>query len=165
LAPAFLAAGMSLNAASLSLFGTVTSLGGSFFYELQIANAGPDDFAIVSIIDAPTADPLIAGSLTTPAGFLGSYDGGVGFIDFLEDTDLFAAGTTTSGFSFESLAGPVGAFAAFEGLTTQGGFTTGGITWATRSIPEPPEGLIPTLVIGFGFVAASRAMRRSGAVP
>jgi hypothetical protein len=159
------ATSLSLNAAGLSLSGTVTPLSGSFLYQLAIANAGPDDFAIVSIIDAPLADPLIAGSLTKPAGFLGSYDGGAGFIDFLEDTDLFAASTTKSGFSFESLAGPAGAFAAFEGLTTQGSLATGGITWAVRSVPEPAGGLISALVIGLGFVAASRATRRSSIVP
>jgi hypothetical protein len=164
LAPAFLAVVLDLNAAGLSLTGTVTPQIGSFLYELQIANAGPDDYALVSIVDAPPSDPLIGPSLTTPAGFLGSYDAGLGFVDFIEFTDFFAAGTSIGGFSFESLAGPIGAFSAFEALTTLGEVASGDITWDVQpgpSVPEPRGGLIPILALGFGWIAASRVVRRS----
>jgi hypothetical protein len=160
----FLAASLNLNAVGLSLTGTVTPQSGSFLYQLVIANAGPDDYSLVSIVDAPPGDPLIAPSLTTPAGFLGSYDSGLGIIDFIEFTDFFAAGTSIGGFSFESLAGPIGAFSMFSALTTLGGPASGDITWKVQpgtSVPEPEGGLIPILAVGLGLIAASRMKRRS----
>jgi hypothetical protein len=161
MAPALLAATMSLNAAGLSLSGTVTPLAGSFLYELDIANAGPDDYSLVSITDAPLGDPLIDPSLTTPAGFLGSYDSGLGIIDFLEAAQSFAAGTVFGGFSFESLTGPAAAFASFEALTTQGAPASGDISWEVRAVPEPSGGMLSLLAVAFGFAALSRTISRS----
>lgn len=52
----FLLATSNLNAAGLSLSGTVTPQSGSFLYELLITNDGPDDYSLVSIVDAPPGD-------------------------------------------------------------------------------------------------------------
>src|SRR6185503_20563400 len=89
--------------AQVNVDAIVTPLIGSFRYDISVSNNAGEDLALVSIVDAPIGDPLIDPTLVTPAGFLGSYDGGLGFVDFLGDTDLFAAGSTVSGFSFESL--------------------------------------------------------------
>jgi hypothetical protein len=158
---AFFATGSGVHAADLSLSGTVTPLGASFLYELEIANAGPDDYSIVSIIDAPLNEMLIGNTLTTPAGFIGSYDGGLGIIDFLEDTQFFAAGTVFDGFSFQSAVGPALAFATFSALTTQGATASGDVTWEVRAVPEPSAGLTPVLALGLAFAAWSRRVERS----
>jgi hypothetical protein len=121
-------------------------------------------YSLVSIVDAPLGDPLIDPSLTAPAGFLGSYDSGLGIIDFIEFTEFFAAGMSIGGFSFETLAGPIGAFSMFEAFTTLGDFASGGITWNVRpgpSVPEPKGALIPILALGFGLIAVSPKLRRS----
>lgn len=112
----------------------VTPLGGSFRYEVTIGNAGTDDLALVSLIDAPLGDPLIDPTLIAPAGFLASYDSGLGFVDFLEDSNSFAAGTSVGGFRFESLAGPT-YFTMFEALTILGTPEAGSTTITV--IPEP----------------------------
>jgi hypothetical protein len=111
---------------------TATPLGGGLSqYEFSIANTGPEDVPIVSITDAPVDDPFIGVTLEAPPGFLALYDPGIGltfgFVDFLEDTALFAAGTTTSGFRFQSAAGPPDYLTRFEALTVNGVFLSGNI--------------------------------------
>ncbi len=122
--------------AALTVEATVTPLAGSFLYEFSVMNTGPDDVVLVSIVDAPLGDPLIDPTLTAPVGYLASYDDGLGIVDFLEDTGLFAVGTTTSGFGFESLSAPApGVFRSFEAFEFDGDFLAGDVQ--TTIIPEP----------------------------
>src|ERR1043165_6568316 len=66
----------------------ITPLGGGLYeYDFSILNTGPEDIVLVTITDAPLGDPLIAGSLVTPPGFLSSYDSGLGFVDFIANVD------------------------------------------------------------------------------
>lgn len=96
---------------------TVTPLvGGIFQFDFSIFNTGPEDILVLTITDAPLADLLITPNLSTPAGFLASYDSGLGFVDFLADSDLFGAGTTKSGFSLQSSADGSVNFTIFEAL-------------------------------------------------
>lgn len=145
--------------AGILVFGTITPGGGSFHYDLSVENTGPEDFAIVSL-DAPVGDPLIAPSLTAPAGFLASYDGGFGFLDFLEDTDFFAAGTTTSGFSFDALAGPGDAFTTFNALTLLGDTFSGPVDLTV--VPEPR---FTALTAGLALLAVAILRRRRNLNP
>src|SRR5262245_34357450 len=92
--------------AQVSVDTRVTPRGGSFRYDISVSNNASEDLAVVSILDAPLNDPLIGGSLFTPAGFLGSYDSGLGFVDLLSDTDVFSVGRTVGGFSFQSQSAP-----------------------------------------------------------
>ena len=115
---------------------TTSPLGGGIYqYTFTIANTGPDDVAIVSIVDAPLADPLIDPTLTWPVGFLASYDGGLGFVDFLEGTSLFSVGTSFSGFSFQSEAVPGFYFTEFTALTVNGEQLSGSVN-QTITVPE-----------------------------
>ena len=126
-----------VRAAQISVDILVTPLsGGSFRYEVTIGNAGPDDVVLVTLVDAPLGDPLIDPTLIWPPGFLASYDPGLGLVDFLEDTDLFAAGTSVSGFQFDSLAGP-DFFRAFEALTVFGDPDSGSTNITLVPVPEP----------------------------
>jgi hypothetical protein len=43
--------------------------GGDYQYDLSVGNIGPDDVALVSIVDAPTDDPLIPLTLEAPPVF------------------------------------------------------------------------------------------------
>jgi hypothetical protein len=122
---------------SILVRGTVTPLGGSFLYVFEVENTGPDDYVIVSL-DAPVADPLIGPTLTAPAGFVASYDSGLGIVDFLEGADLFAAGTIHGGFSFESLAGPGAEFGTFEALTASGASASGDVELTVLAGPATP---------------------------
>jgi hypothetical protein len=141
-------------AADLDLSLLYTDLGGGIFqYELTVNNQGTEDVSIVSITDAPVGDLLITSSLTAPTGFVGSYDSGLGFIDFLEDTDLFAAGTTHGGFTFQSGFAPGAYFTSFEALTSGGDPMVGGVT----IIPEP-SGLM-LFAIGLAGLIAWRGSR------
>lgn len=115
---------------------TVTDLSGSFQYDFTIENPGPDDIGIVSISNAPLGDLLIDATLTSPAGFLASYDSGLGIVDFLEDTVSFFAGTTVSGFSFQSLSGSSRNFSTFEAFTVAGDLVFGSVA----SIEDQPPG-------------------------
>jgi hypothetical protein len=115
----------------------VTPLAGSFRYDVSITNDEVVDLALVTITDAPLADPLIDPTLTTPPGFLGSYDGGLGFVDFIEGaTDNFGAGTTVGGFSFESLSDTGVFFTMFSALSVDGDPFSGSINVRTNAVPE-----------------------------
>jgi len=148
---AALAVPSAVTAAGLSLNGTVTPPRGSLLYQLSVFNSGAEDYILVSIVDAPVADPLIGPGLTTPAGFLGSYDSGLGIIDFLADLEIFAAGTEKGVFSFESLSTPGGFFTQVEAYTDQLGLVSGDISWTLipgTSVPEPGGGLLSILALG-----------------
>lgn len=147
---------------SLVVSANVTPLSGSYRYEFTITNtlltSPDDDVVVISIVDAPMGDPLIGPSLETPPGFLALYDSGLGIVDFLEDTSNFAAGTTTSGFRFESLAAPgSGFFSTFEAFTVGGDFLTGNVQ--TQVVPEPGSCLVFGLVLGIGVLG--QRMRRA----
>ena len=128
--------------AAILVRAAVTPLVGKFRYDFEVENTGPDDHVIVSIVDAPLADVLIPPSLTAPTGFLASYDPGLGIVDFLEDTGLFAAGTTVGLFTFESTTGPNSGFGAFEALSVAGVLTMGSVE--STVLPAPTATPTPT---------------------
>ncbi|MGE3536977.1 MAG: PEP-CTERM sorting domain-containing protein [Candidatus Tectimicrobiota bacterium] len=108
---------------------------GLFHYAYSLTNT-MHDVAIVSLLDAPSHDAAIDATLTAPPGFLASYDATLGIIDFLEQTSLFAMGTTISGFQFDSAAGPAsGLFSTFSAITIAGDTITG--VTQTQVVPEP----------------------------
>lgn len=138
---------------------TVFPLGpGGFRWELSIGNTGPDDVVVVSLLGAPLGDPAIGPSLETPAGYLGSYDGVLGFVDFLEDTELFGAGTMVPGFAFVTSEAPAaGVLDRFEALSLLGNFESGDV--ALTIIPEARTGVL----VGLGLAGlVLRARRKEG---
>ncbi len=107
-----------------------------------------EDVPIVSITDAPLADALIGVTLTAPAGFVALYDPGLGIVDFAENTSNFAAGTTTPGFSFESLTAPgAGVFSFFQALTVAGALSSGNVQQMVVQSP-PTATPTPTATVG-----------------
>jgi hypothetical protein len=150
-----LVAGLSFNLhAQLSVEAIVTPLNGSFQYDITVSNNGFEDVAIVSFTDAPLFDPLIGPSLIAPAGFLGSYDPGLGFVDLLADTGIFGMGTSVGGFSFQSLAPPGVNFTAFQALGVNGTSFSG-----STVIPETHTSLAAVGVVGCVLWALYRRFR------
>lgn len=120
--------------AQLSVDALVEPLGGSFRYGFTVNNAGPDDYLLVTIYNAPLGDALITSTLAAPLGFQAAYDDGLGLVDFVEDTSFFAAGTSAGLFSFESLSGPSSFFDVFVALDPLGREFTGNVN--VRVVPE-----------------------------
>lgn len=152
-----LVAGALLGATSLeaqvSVDTTVTPLAGTFRYDISVSNNALEDLAIVSITDAPLNDPFIGITLTTPVGFLGSYDSGLGFVDLLADTASFSVGATVGGFSFESLSGPASFFTQFEALGVTGNSFPGtlNVTIVPESGTVGAAGALLLLILSFRF--------------
>ncbi|MFN0128514.1 MAG: hypothetical protein ACKV19_17715 [Verrucomicrobiales bacterium] len=139
---------------------TVTQLSGSYLYEISIHNDETEELAFVSLVDGPLADPLIDSTLTTPVGFIGNYDSGLGFVDFLADTSSFLPGLTVDGFSFESLTGPEdGYFMSFEALDILGNPYSGSVNITVRGVPESGGTLMTSALVcaALAFIRRRRA--------
>lgn len=136
---------------------TPTPLGGGLFqYEFTISNTGPADVPLVNINNAPLSDPDIGSTLMTPAGFLALYDPGLGIVTFLEDTSLFAAGTTIGGFSFQSAGPPGQYFGTFDALDVNGAFQDGNVNFSTTGVPDAGSTLLLAAVAAGALAATGR---------
>ncbi|GMU22354.1 MAG: hypothetical protein AMXMBFR13_24400 [Phycisphaerae bacterium] len=107
---------------------------GLFHYAYSLTNLGSADVAIVSIAVPP--DPLAIDNLMAPAGFLASFDPGLGFLDFVEATQSFEPAVGVSGFSFDSPFGP--GSAGYTALDANGLMFSGN---TTAPVPEPTSAL------------------------
>jgi hypothetical protein len=121
--------------AVLIVEGTVSPAGGGLFhYEFTVTNDTPDDVILVSLVDGPLNDLDLDASLVAPPDYLASYDPGLGIVDFLEASALFAAFGSVGGFAFDTSAGPEsGFFTTFEAFTALGDPLNGDVVL----IPEP----------------------------
>jgi hypothetical protein len=144
---------------------TRTPMGGYFHYDVAITNGEAVDLAIVSILDAPLVDPWIDPSLVVPAGFLGSYDGGLGIVDFLGDVGVFAAGTTTSGFSFDSLGSPPDFFRSFGALGVNGEAFGDFVLIDNPPVAPVPEPSRTLLMLALGLGLLGMLERRTARLP
>lgn len=134
---------------------TPSMLGGGLYrYEASVNNTGPKDIAIVSLVDAPANDPLIASTLFAPTSFSTSYDAALGIIDLLPDF-AFSVGTITSGFSFQTANGPGSFLNLFEALTIDGDLITGRIRYRTPGVPDG-GGCLTALLLGIATLGLSR---------
>lgn len=147
----------SPQAADLEVFASSTPITGGFHYDFTIRNNGLEDIVLVTI-NAPIEDPLIDPSLTVPADFIGSYDSGLGLVDFLEFVGLFEAGTTKSGFSFDSTGAPPEYISQFSGLTVSGATPSGTV----QIVPAVPDGGATWLALAMSMAGLRLAQRRFG---
>lgn len=142
--------------AQVSVTPTVVAGVALFDYDYSVANLTAFDLAIVTIDVLSRPDAIL--NATAPAGFLISFDPGVGQLSFLEDADpftpeTFAAGTTVSGFSFQSPFGP--SPTSFTALDATGGSSIGA-TLAPSAVPEPD-----TLALSLSGALLGLAIARS----
>lgn len=139
---------------------TVTNVGALFHYNFTITNGTVFDLSLITIDVLASADAVR--NLTTPDGFTAFFDPNFGTVDFSEVTNGFAAGSSLSGFQFDSPVAPSDTSFQALGLDpdTGGQVAFSGATLAPAAVPEP--GLLPlgvSLAVAWAVVAASR--RRS----
>ncbi len=164
LIPASVLIALSLDAQALQINALVTDNGSSFHYDVSVLNDDPiDDLLVVSLDDAPLSDPLIGSSLTAPAGFLASYDPGLGIVDLLSDTAGFVAGLTIGPFSFDSTAGPGQAFTRYTALNLNGDVFVGNVVSRVVGAGEVPVPATLALMLGgLGMLSYSHLKSRTG---
>lgn len=144
--------------ADLIVTPTVTPLGGVFRYDYTIVNDLLEDVVLVDIIVLRMDETLT--NLFAPLGFQAIYDSGLGIVTFLPapgSVDLFAVGTSLSGFGFDSAI--PSAPSTFEALTLLGNFLTGPTEAPVgRPVPEPAPTLL--LLVGVSSLIATGLARR-----
>lgn len=143
--------------AQVTLDAIVTLRPDAVRYDLTVHNATAEDLVLISLLDGPLGDARIGMTLSAPAGFLDNYDPGLGIVDFLGDSEVFGAGTTLTGFSFETsaMAGP--GFEFFEALSTQGTLLRGDLN--VTVVPESGTVLASLVLLG-GVVGQTLRRRR-----
>jgi hypothetical protein len=146
--------------AQVSVSPTLGFDGTLYSYSYSVANPTALDLALVSV--GVLSQPNAVLNPTAPAGFLISFDPGVGLVSFLEDLDpatpqTFAAGTTVSGFTFQSPFSP--SLSRFEALDLAGNTFTGP-TLGPNAIPEPSTLLLGLAVLPGLFFLPRRLRRR-----
>lgn len=121
--------------AQLSVQSTVSPLGGMFHYEYQVWNQTDSDFSIITL-GGLLAQSAAVQNLSSPNGFLASFDPGLGLLSFIEDSQPFGAQTTVGPFQFDSpYASGVG---NFEAVDISGSVVTGRVAAVPMSpVPEP----------------------------
>ena len=116
---------------------TTTFDDGLFHYDYTISNNTTNDFLLVTLDVA--AQPNAIQNLATPDGFVAIFDAGLGLLDFGgEDSPGFSAGSTFTGFEFDSPFQPeVSSFTALRLDTNENPVTFTGRTSAPTAVPEP----------------------------
>jgi len=143
--------------AQITLTPTITNIGGGLVrYEYTVNNTSLFDFSVISI--TVIAAPGAVQSLVAPTGFSAFFDPGLGQVDFVENTQNFTAGSTISGFAFNSPFGPqMSTFTALR-LDMNGNPVTITGSVLAPAIPEPAT----FVLFGAGLVglAAMKIRRR-----
>lgn len=156
----------AVRAQNITVSPTVTSLGnGLYHYDYSIANGSALDLSLVTISAFGRADAVQ--NLTVPTGFTAvPFDYTLGLLDFAGDTQNFVAGTTVSGFAFDSAYAP-GA-STFEALAlpdNSGIVTFDGTTLAPAApVPEASTATSLGLALVPGLIVLGLRRRRSKAL-
>lgn len=130
---------------------------GLYTYSYSVMNGSPTfDLAIINV---PVASGGNLMNLTSPSGFVLSFDPGVGTVSFFEDADpgtplTFSPGSTRGLFTFTSPLAPVPA--TFDGFDAGGNTFTGSTISPGAAVPEP--GILSLL--GATLVAPALLARR-----
>jgi len=150
---------LALPGAAITLTPTITNLsGGLVRYEYSVNNTSLFDFSAISI--SVIAAPNAVQNLITATGFNAFFDPGLGQVDFVEDTQNFTAGSTISGFAFDSPFAPGSSiFTALRLDQSENPVTLTGTTQAPISIPEPAA-TMGLLGIGLAGLALMKIRRR-----
>ncbi len=156
--PLLLCIGSATNAQIPTVAGVSSFSAGLYRYNYTITNNSPDELVDVTI-HVNSAAVL---NLTAPTGYSTNYDAGLGLVDFLENTSVFATGTPVSGFFFDSPLAPT-RFGIFDALTANnvgGSASFSGSTLAPS--PEPGSlALMGAAAISSAFLLRRKRSRRA----
>ncbi len=159
---AFFSAGSARAQLQVVVAPTVTQTGSLFTYNYSITNFTSADLAIVNISGLPQESDT-ATNLTAPDGFQTTFDPGVGILSFsptLTSTQAFSAGSTVSGFSFDSVFSP--STVSFDTLDVNGA-TSAGTTLGPGGAPVPEASTLVSLGLGLSVLALVAVRRRRAA--
>ena len=135
---------------------TVTQTGALYSYSYSITNLAATDLAFVNLDGLPM-DPSTATNLMAPAGYQTVFsDGIVTFLPGLDNGSTFGAGSTVSGFSFDSAFAP--SAVAFDTSDINNGTTTGTTIGPAAAVPEAST--LVSLGIGLSVLAFAAVRRR-----
>ena len=145
--------------AQVSIAPTTSFNGSLYTYSYSVVNGSAQDLAIANLNFVGM--PVNLTNLVAPTGFGISYDPGVNIVSFFEDSDpnttpTFAAGSTVSGFSFQSVfpSTTIG----FDGFDVAGN-TFAGNTQGPVAVPEAST-LVMTLSLTTGMSTLLLRRRR-----
>jgi hypothetical protein len=130
---------------------TVSFANGVYSYNYSVANSSAEDLALVNINVTPGLFTIQ--NLLTPAGFQSVYDTNLGIVTFLSDANVFGAGTTLDGFTFDSPYAPSATM--FDALSLNGTPFVG-----TTQGPVVPEPGSLALLVGLGVTGIVALRRR-----
>ena len=124
--------------AQLIINATATPVGGAFNYSYRVSNQTTTAVSVVTLAGfARTASAVQ--SLVAPSGYISFFDAPLGLLSFIEGSQVFAAGTVSSPFSFTSTFGP-GA-GSFEAVNINGDILLG--TTIVASVPPVAGSAVP----------------------
>lgn len=146
------------HAQSLVVQSNVTFNGSAYHYAYTIDNQTAVDVSSVTISGLPLGDGSVL-NLTAPATFVAFFDSGLGLLSFQEGSAAFLAGSSVSGFGFDSTFGP-GA-ASFTAVDINGAELAGA---TVSAVPEPSTYALIGALVALGF-AVYRKRRGSASVP
>ncbi len=147
---------------------TVSALnGGLYHYNYTVTNGSVFDLSLVTISTIATtfSQGAAVQNLVAPTGFTATFDSGLGLLDFAENTQPFTAGTTVSGFAFDSAYAPGASTFEALALPEGGSVTFDGTTLAPAPVPEAgtATGLGLGLGLLLGLIGLGLRRRRSAA--
>ena len=137
---------------------TATFTGSAFHYSYVFTNLSSTDLPIIDFNGLPL-DPTAATNLMAPTGYQISFDPGVGIISFLPglaNGTSFGAGSTVSGFSFDSAFAPAAVSFDVTGDPT----TSAGTTLGPAGAPVPEASTLVSLGAGLSVLALIAVRRR-----
>ncbi|MBI3886360.1 MAG: PEP-CTERM sorting domain-containing protein [Opitutae bacterium] len=132
--------------AQFTVQSTVTPGAGTFHYDYTISNQTATDVSSVTLEGLPLGASTVL-NLTAPATFVAFFDTGLGLLTFQEGSASFTAGSTVSGFGFDSSFGP--GTSAFSAVDINGGSLSGS---TLSAVPEPATNALIGAVLALGFV-------------
>lgn len=130
---------------------TVSFANGLYSYDYSIMNSSLEDLALVNI--NVTSGIFTIQNLMAPTGFQSVYDTNLGIVTFLSDSEVFGAGTTLNGFTFDSPYAPSATM--FDALSLNGTPFVG-----TTQGPVVPEPGSIALLAGLGMTGMLARNRR-----
>ena len=147
----------SASQAQVLVTGFYNQVGADFFYDFQVDNQSGLDVSIVELLYSVTPPAPVISGITQVPGFTFDVDSVTGSIVFAEDTLVFTAGSTVSGFRLTSdqflNISPV-----VTGLNSDSTPFVGSFSAVAATVPEP--GTLPLVALAGSALLGTIVARR-----